>query len=120
MLSTSFLYQGDFNDLKAKRPDAGADDSQILIEISWPGCQRGSVVFTAAVGSGVDPGKVALNGSQREDVFVTLDKLVTVKPFRCPATSAIQTINLTVDLKQTPASDAPFLEVLVHGFLKRL
>ena len=85
--------------------------SQLLAELSWPGCPRGSCVYAVAPDSAVDPGKLALNGTQRDDCFVALDKVVSASPFRTTATSIVQTLTVSVELRAAGSADAPFLEL---------
>jgi len=54
------LYTEDFARIKLGADTAGSD-KQILLEITWPGCQRGSCVFAAESSPSVDPGKVGGN-----------------------------------------------------------
>mmetsp|Transcript_12501 Transcript_12501/g.24679 ORF Transcript_12501/g.24679 Transcript_12501/m.24679 type:complete len:764 (+) Transcript_12501:69-2360(+) len=111
---TNLVYVNpqDFAKLKMGGPDQGADETQVLVEFAWDGCKRGSCVFSTTGDSSVPQGKVALNGSQRDDVFVALEKLVTCRPFRVPVTAAIQTLTVSVDVRQqAAAADAAFLEL---------
>lgn len=64
-----------------------------------------------AADSAVDPGKLALNGTQRDDCFVSLDKFVNVSPYRASAASVVQTLVVSVELRAAGAADAPFLEL---------
>ena len=52
-----------------------------------------------------------MNGTQRDDVFVSLDKAVQAHPYRVAATAAIASIPLSVDLRQKPADGASFFDV---------
>lgn len=68
-------------------------------------------MYAVAPDSTVDPGKLALNGTQRDDCFVALNKVVSAAPFRTTATSIVQTLTVSVELRAAGSADAPFLEL---------
>jgi vesicle-fusing ATPase len=106
-----YINPVNYEALKVGKPDTAANENQILIEFGWSGCRRGTVVFAAASDANVPEGKLALNGTQRDDVYVSLDTMVNVSPHRVTASSSIQSMTVSVELRQPPADGAAPLEL---------
>jgi vesicle-fusing ATPase len=86
-----------------------------LVELSWPGCQRSSVVYAVAADPAIERGLVALNGTQRDDVYVPLGATVTAKPYRVRPGNVIQSLTVHIDLRQ---ADSEPIEVQVDKLEK--
>mmetsp|Transcript_16933 Transcript_16933/g.21976 ORF Transcript_16933/g.21976 Transcript_16933/m.21976 type:complete len:623 (-) Transcript_16933:679-2547(-) len=106
-----YIHPSDYAQLKAGNPDTAGNENQILVEFGWSGCRRGTVIFAAGADANVPQGKLALNGTQRDDVYVSLETVVNVSPHRVAVSNSIQSMTVSVELRQPPADGAAMLEL---------
>jgi len=117
-----FLSLADFRTLRERSPAQGTDEQSILIEVQWHGCAVGSWVFTASPYHEIVDGQLAMSTPQRTMTSLPLEHQVQVAPYRLPASSALESMALSVNCRKAPTDGKPRqldCDGLITEFMKK-
>mmetsp|Transcript_17184 Transcript_17184/g.31186 ORF Transcript_17184/g.31186 Transcript_17184/m.31186 type:complete len:744 (+) Transcript_17184:68-2299(+) len=117
-----FLSLADFRALREASPAQGTDEQSMLIEIQWHGCAVGSWVFTASPYHEISDGQLAMSTPQRTMTSLPLEHAVQVAPYRLPASSALESMVLSVNCRKAPTDGKPRqldCDGLITEFMKK-